>query len=120
MNKIKYKIKRYDEDSHSIIVSFSSDETATNNPDDYAEYALQPLQTYPDVTDMEELKKKIALEGIALAELGKIEEDARANTTMQNNWKSLVGQTFEYNVSDVQSTSSDISYPNEIHVPDAE
>jgi len=120
MNKIKYKIKRYDEDSNSIIVSFSSDETATNNPDDYQEYAIQPIEMYPDITDMETLKKKIAEQGIGLANLAKREEDAKANTTMQNNWKALVGQTFEYNTSDVESTSTEVTYTNEINVPDSE
>jgi hypothetical protein len=119
MNKIKYKIQGYDEISHSIIVSYCSDETATNNPDDYTGFALQPLKTYPDVTDMEELKKKIALEGIGLAEQVKQEEVAKANTTMQEKWKALVGQTFEYNVSDVLNIDSDteVHYSNEVVVP---
>jgi len=120
MNKIKYKITRYDEDSNSIMVAFSSDKTATNNPDDYQEFAFQPTEMFPDITDMEELKKKIAEQGIALADIAKKAEDARANTTMINNWKALVGQTFEYNVADVQSTSTEITYTNEIHLPEAE
>jgi hypothetical protein len=120
MNKIKFKIKSYNDEDNSVIISFASDVTATNNPDDYESYAFQPIEMYPDITDMEELKKKIAEQGIALADLEKKKEDAKANTTMQNNWKALVGQTFEYNVADVQSTSTEITYTNEIHLPEAE
>lgn len=116
MNKIKFKIHEYDENTNSIIVSFSSDETATNNPDDYTPFAFQPIQMYPDITDMEELKKKIAEQGMSLAEQAKREEDANNNTTMINNWKALVGQTFEYNTSDVLNTG-ELTYVNEINVP---
>lgn len=121
MNTIKFKIKEYDEQSHSIIVSFSSDETATNNPDDYVAVAMQPLSDYPDITDMEVLKKKIAESGIALAELQKLEENAKANVEMQNKWKALVGQEIEYNVSDILSAQeSEINYVNEVNVPPSE
>ena len=119
MNTIKYKIQGYDEETNSIIVSYCSDETATNNPDDYAGYALQPIENYPDVTDMEELKKKIALEGIGLAEQIKKTEQAKANTAMQNQWKALVGQTFEYNVNELTATNSEVQYTNEINVPES-
>jgi len=119
MNKIKMKIKRYDEDSNSVIVAFSSDETATNNPDDYQEFAFQPSVMYPDITDMEALKKRIAEQGIALAQQAKLEEQAANNTTMKNSWKTLTNQTFEYNVDDVLGTTStvEVLYDNEITVP---
>lgn len=121
MDKIKFKIKEYDADTNSIIVAFSSDETATNNPDDYEAYAFQPIADYPDITDIEDLKKRIAEQGIALAEVHKKHEDAATNTTMQNKWKALVGQTFEYNVSDVVGTSSSNGQVNnEIDVPPTE
>jgi hypothetical protein len=122
MNKIKFKIKRYDEDSNSIIVAFCSDETATNNPEDYGEYAMQPSLQYPEITDLETIKKKIAEEGIYLAEMAKKDEDAKANTTAINNLKSIVGQTFEYNVADVQSISTEasVNYINEVTVPNIE
>ena len=120
MNKIKFKIQSYDEDSHSVIISFSSDETVSNNPGDYDGYAFQPIAQYPDITDIEVLKKKIAEQGIALAEMNKQYEDAKANTTMQNKWKALVGQTFEYNVSDILQTNNEVSFTNEIHVPRTE
>ena len=120
MNKIKFKIKEYDEDTNSILVSFSSDETATNNPDDYQAVAIQPVSEYPDETDIEVLKKKIAQQGIGMADLYKREEDAANNTTMINKWKALVGQTFEYNVSDVVDSADEVTYNNEINVPPSE
>lgn len=117
MNKIKYKIKEYDEHSGSIIVAFCSDETATNNPEDYPAFAMQPIETYPDITDIEILKKKIAEEGVALAQQAKKSEQAKANTEMQNKWKALVGQTFEYNVADLYAPQTEAIFANEVLVP---
>lgn len=118
MNKIKFKVKEYDEETHSIVVSYSSDETATNNPDDYTPYNVQILEAHPDVTDIEEMKKKIAEQGIGIADDNKRSEDAAANTTMQAKLRELVGQTFEYNMSDLQQTEIEVSYDNEAEVPD--
>ena len=119
MNTIKMKIKKYDEESNSIIVCFSSDETATDNPDNYTEYAFQPTEMYPDITDMEMLKRRIAEQGIALANQQKAKEDAKQNTTMINAWKAIVGQTFEYNVKDIVNSSSEfeVNYVNEVQIP---
>jgi hypothetical protein len=63
---------------------------------------------YPDITDIEVLKKKIANQGIVIAEQNKLKEEVKSNTTMINAWKNLVGQTFEYNVSDVLSSDSNV------------
>lgn len=120
MNTIKFKIKRYDDETNSIIVAFSSDETATNNPDDYQEFAFQPTVQYPDITNMEVLKKRIAEQGMAIADMAKKIEDAKSNTTMQNNWKALVGQTFEYETSVLTSADVEVNYTNEIHLPEAQ
>jgi len=119
MNKIKYKVKEYDEQSHSVIIAFCSDETSSNNPDDYGAFAFQPIEQYPDITDIELLKKKIAQQGVALAEQAKVTEHAHANTEMQDKWKALVGQTFEYNISDVLNIDSfvEVNYMNEVVVP---
>ena len=118
MNKIKFKVKEYDEETHSIVVAYSSDETATNNPDDYTPYNVQILEANPDVTDIEVMKKKIAEQGIGIADDNKRSEDAAANTSMQTKLRELVGQTFEYNLSDLQETEVEVSYDNEAEVPD--
>lgn len=117
MNTIKFKIKEYDEDSNSIIVSFSSDETATNNPEDYEAFAIQPIEQYPDITDVEILKKRIAEQGLGLAEQAKLAEQARANTDMQAKLKAMVGQTFEYNVSDLINNNIEPTFASEVIVP---
>jgi len=117
MKTIKFKVKAYDEDSHSIVVSFSSDETTTNNPEDYEAYAMQPIEQYPDITDVELLKKRIAEQGIGLAEQAKLAEQAHANTEMQAKLKSLVGQTFEYNVVDLINTNTEVTFASEVIVP---
>ena len=80
----------------------------------------KPVSEYPDETDIEVLKKKIAQQGIGMADLYKREEDAANNTTMINKWKALVGQTFEYNVSDVVDSADEVTYNNEINVPPSE
>ena len=117
MNTIKFKVKEYDEDTNSIIVSFSSDETATNNPEDYQSFAIQPIEQYPDITDVAILKKRIAEQGIGLAEQAKRAEQARANTEMQAKLKEMVGQTFEYNVADLINTNTEVTFASEVIVP---
>ena len=117
MNTIKFKVKEYDEDTNSIIVSFSSDETKTNNPEDYEAFAIQPIEQYPDITDVEVLKKRIAEQGIGLAEQVKLSEQAQANTDMQAKLKAMVGQTFEYNVSDLINTDTEVTFASEVIAP---
>jgi hypothetical protein len=83
MDKVRMKITGYDETSHSLLVSFASDTTKSQNPADYPSYAFQPLTMWPDVSDVNELKKFVA-------------DPQRVNAL-----KAMVGQTQEFTVNEL-------------------
>ena len=114
MQTLKMKIVGYEEESHSLIVSFASDETASQDPSTYPAYAYQPMSMWPDITDPEELIKRIGHAGIYMAEQQKIKESFVQNTQLVDALKSLVGQEKTYAVTDLLSTSED--YSNEVNI----
>lgn len=99
MNSIKFKIKGYDEASNSLLVSFASDTTASADPEQYTAYAFQPLTMWPDVTDMEEIKKRIAKAGIYQVQMQEAKEKFAADPQRAAKFKQMVGQTHEFPVS---------------------
>ena len=113
MNTLKMKIVSYDEDSHSLIVSFASDETASPDPASYTAYAYQPMNMWPDITDPNELIKRIGQAGIHMAEQQRIQEQFIANQTLVNSLKAFVGQELIYSVSDLTGQEE---YTNEVEV----
>ena len=111
MNKIKLKINGYDEESDSLLVSFASDETQSQDPATYQSYAYQPMTMWPDITDVNEIKKRLAQAGIYLAEQQKIKEQFKAAPEKVEAYKAMVGQVLEFNVTDL-TTPSTPTYPN--------
>ena len=115
MNKIKLKINGYDEESYSLLVSFASNETQSQDPTTYQSYAYQPMTMWPDVTDVNEIKKRLAQAGIYLAEQQKIKEQFKADQTKIDAYKAMVGEVLEFNISDITSPATP-TYPNEVNV----
>lgn len=101
MNTLYIKIHSYEEASGSLLVSFASDTTASQNPDDYQPYAFQPLHMWPDIVDLEEIKKRIAVAGLYHAEQQAREEAFNADPTRIAQVKNLVGQLRAYAVTDL-------------------
>jgi hypothetical protein len=99
MNIVKMKIVGYDEINHSLLVSFASDTTASQNPADYSALAYQPITMWPDITDVTELTRRIAVAGMYQVQQQEIMEKFNANENRILELKSLVGQEFEYSVS---------------------
>lgn len=113
MQTLKMKIVGYEDESHSLIVSFASDETASQDPSTYPSYAYQPMSMWPDITDAEELIKRIGHAGIHMAEQQKIKEQFVANETLINGLKSFVGQELSYSINDLTSQEE---YTNEVEI----
>ena len=105
MNKLKLTITGYDEESHSLLVSFASDTTASPDPSTYPSYAFQPLTMWPDVTDLQELKKRIAVAGMHCAESQEAKEKFVADTQRIEALKNLVGHTCEFTVNELLAPS---------------
>ena len=101
MNTIYMKIHAFDEASYSLIVSFASDTTKSQNPDDYPSYAYQPMNMWPDVSDPAEIKKRIAIAGVYHAEQQEREEKFIADPTKVAQYQAMVGQENSYPVSDL-------------------
>jgi hypothetical protein len=98
MKKLYMKICGYEESSGSLLVKFASDETASQNPDDYTAYAYQPASMFPDITDPEIIKKRIAIAGKYLAEQLKIQENLKNDTQRVSIFSSMVNSLSEYNL----------------------
>lgn len=101
MNSIKFKVKGYDEASNSLLISFASDETASTDPEAYPAYAFQPTTMWPDVTSMDELKKRIAVAGVHQTKLQVAKERLAADPQQTDKFKALVGQTLEFSVAEL-------------------
>ena len=101
MNTLYMKIHAFEESSYSLIVSFASDTTESQNPDDYPQYAYQPMNMWPDITDPVEIKKRIAVAGIYHAEQQEREEKFIADPAKVQAYKDMVGQENTYPVSDL-------------------
>ena len=101
MNKLYMKIHGFEEQSHSLLVSFASDTTKSSDPEMYPHYAFQPMKMWPDVTDPTEILKRIAVSGVYHAEQQVIEEKFVADQTKVDTYKAMVGQSEEYLVSEL-------------------
>jgi hypothetical protein len=101
MNTIKMKIVGYDEPSHSLLVAFASDTTRFKDPEKYTAYAYQPINMWPGVTDVEEIKKRIAQAGIYLAQQQTEQEAFVADQARVDALRNLVGNEFEYQIDEL-------------------
>lgn len=95
------KIVGFDEPSNSLLVSFASDETKSQNPDDYAPVAFQPATMWPDVVDAQEIKKRIAVAGMYNTSVQATMEKFSDDTARIDALKALVGQSETYAVEDL-------------------
>jgi hypothetical protein len=105
MNSVKFKIKSYDEANNSLVVSFASDTTASQDPETYTAYAFQPLTMWPDITDIEELKKRLGMAGMHHAQMQEAREKFIADPAQVAALKDLVGQTHEFTVAELTVAS---------------
>jgi hypothetical protein len=101
MKTIYIKIHTFEEQSNSLVVSFASDTTKHQDPDKYPAYAFQPLNMWPDVTDPEEIKKRIAVAGLYHAEQQEREEKFTSDPTKVQSYRDMIGQGSSYLVTDL-------------------
>lgn len=107
MEKIKLKIREFDAISNSLIVSFGDETTSNEKLDASMALAYQPTM-FPDIIDNpQEILKRIAFSGISVIEQQKIKETFIADTNKINAFKSLIGQSFEFLVSELTSSIVD-------------
>lgn len=108
MNTLYMKIHAFEEQSYSLLVSFASDTTKSQNPDDYPSYAFQPMNMWPDINDPAEIKKRIAVAGIYHAEQQEREEKFIADPTKVAAYQAMVGSETSYAVGDLTPTDNSV------------
>jgi hypothetical protein len=98
MKKLFMKISSYEETSGSLLVQVASDETKSQNPEDYPVLAYQPASMFPDITDPQVIKKRIAIATKYTAEQQAIKEQMQNNPERVEAFKAMVGSVEEYNL----------------------
>lgn len=116
MNTLYMKIQGFEEQSYSLIVSFASDKTKSQNPDDYPAYAFQPMNMWPDVTDPQEIVKRIAVAGVYHAEQQARNEEFSTNVERIDALKALVSQQSQYSASELAPQQIESTEVNNIQV----
>lgn len=116
MNTLYMKIHFFEEQSYSLLVSFASDTTKSQNPDDYPKYAYQPMNMWPDVTDPMEIKKRIAVAGVYHAEQQEREEKFIADPIKVQQYKDMVGQETSYPIGDLVPSSPTNTIVQELYI----
>jgi hypothetical protein len=92
------KIVGYEEESCSLIVKVASDETISQNPDDYPALAYQPAFMFPDITDPIVIKKRIAIAAKYSAEQQARKEKIAQDESIVNSYKNMINSVNEYDV----------------------
>lgn len=108
MNTLYMKIHQFDAQSYSLIVSFASDTTKSQNPADYPQYAFQPVSMWPDIDDPAEIKKRIAVAGMYHAEQQERQEKFNDDLTQIQQYEAMVGQQETYPVSELLPASDNV------------
>jgi len=116
MNTLYMKVQSFEEQSHSLVVSFASDTTKSQNPDDYPSYAYQPINMWPDVTDPQEILKRIAVSGLYQVEQQVRNEAFIGDENRINSLKALVSQTAQYAINDLTPPQPASTETNNIQV----
>jgi len=107
MTNLYMKITGFDDSSNSLLVAFASDATQSQNPEDYASLAFQPANMWPDVTDTNEIKKRLAVAGVWHVEQQARKEMLDQNPTQLNGLKALVGVESTFVISELIPPPSD-------------
>ncbi len=101
MNKLFMKVHGFEEQSCSLLISFASDTTKSSNPDDYPQYAFQPINMWPDISDHTEIVKRIAVAGAYQVQQQEREEKFISDPSKVDVYRSMVGITSEFNANDL-------------------
>ena len=106
MQTVTVKIIDFEEESGSLICSFASDTTQSNNPDDYRSFAFQPVLMWPDASTTEEVMTELARCGMGMCQEFERQESLKSNSDKTNSYKNMVNQVKTFNVSDLLVNNS--------------
>jgi hypothetical protein len=98
MKKLYMKIVGYEEVSGSLLIKVASDETKSQNPDDYDALAYQPAFMFPDIVDPQTIKKRIAVSAKYSAEQQALREQLQTDPERTASFQAMVDSLTEYDV----------------------
>lgn len=101
MENINVKIHEYNEDTHAILVSFSSEKY--NPPEDKIKYFSFDLDNFTS-KNQEGIMKELSNLGIKQIEIELAKEESKNDTSLVSSFKNLVGTTVTSKVQDVVPT----------------
>ena len=105
MKSVQMKVVGWDEDTLSLIVKFAYADD-TEGIDVATPLSYQPYNMFPDVDDVQDLAKRLAVSGITICDQKERLQAARADTAKKEQLASLVGETFEYTLEDLLTNDS--------------
>lgn len=101
METIKIKVKQFDTNTNSLIISVASNETQSNDPNDYDGFCYQPLTMWPDEANTQNLLRNLAYANLYVAKQQKQQESISESDPRIEWMKTIEGETFEFNVEDL-------------------
>jgi hypothetical protein len=97
------KIYSYNEETKQFTIAFASDETKSQNPDDYVKLAYNPFIMFPDITDPTLIPEKIALSGLYETKQQAKQEQLYQDPLYDSTYKNLEGQILTFDENDLTS-----------------
>lgn len=108
MEILNLKVHEFNEETNSLIVSFSTNDSI-KTPDEYTRYSFVP-SIYSDEQPATASLYNIAQQGVSVARDQNQKDLLQLDQTKLEYYRSIVGQTFQYNIStDPDIDTSDLS-----------
>lgn len=101
-NTLNVKIHDFDDESHNLVVSFSTDESA-KPVEEYQTISFQP-HNFSNPHDAQSVLLEIAKSGYFIVQQQDSKEKLAANTGAMVDFRDLIGTTQTFNFSDIAPT----------------
>jgi hypothetical protein len=98
MDTLTLKIHDYDEETHSLIVSFGTD-AGEQTVDEYQKFTFNIHNYNPD--DIQDTLKQIAKQGAQIAHQQWLKEQSMKNDQVVSNAKAEIGKVYNFPIADL-------------------
>ena len=103
MDTLTVKVHEYNEETHSLIVSFAT-EASDMSVDESEQYSFDIHNYNPD--DMADTLKQISLQGARIAHAKYIQEQSKKNEAVVNAAKDQVGKVYNFPIYELLTTDT--------------
>jgi hypothetical protein len=98
MDTLTVKVHEYNEETHSLVVSFATDASELS-VDESERYSFDIVNYNPD--DMSDTLKQICVQGASIAHAKWLREQSKQNETVVNDAKDHVGKVLNFQIADL-------------------